>query len=341
MRLGIIGLPQSGRSTIFEALTQETARPELKAEDRIATLNVPDPRVDRLNDLYKLPKTIYVQAEYYLPGAKSGGTKDPNLWSAARDCDALIHVVRNHIGFGFEQKTPLQDFMKLDQELILSDLIVAQKRLERIELDHGRGKKMNPEEHSLLADCIHNLENEIPLRKFPRLASAPLLRGYAFLSARPMLVLFNNDDEDDGLPQVEDLVQKEKCQVIRGRLEQELSQMSADEAAEFRAEFNIPDSALNRVIKGSFALLDLISFFTIGKNEIRAWAIKKGTQSLDAAEVIHTDMKRGFIRAEVVSFDDLIDAGSYSAARKNGTVRLESKSYEVQDGDIIMFRFNV
>jgi ribosome-binding ATPase YchF (GTP1/OBG family) len=117
--------------------------------------------------------------------------------------------------------------------------------------------------------------------------------------------------------------------------------MSADEAAEFRAEFDIPDSALDRIIKSSFALLDLISFFTIGKNEIRAWAIKKGTQALDAAEVIHTDMKKGFIRAEVVSFDDLIDAGSYSAARKNGTVRLESKTYEVQDGDIIMFRFNV
>lgn len=117
--------------------------------------------------------------------------------------------------------------------------------------------------------------------------------------------------------------------------------MSADEAAEFRAEFNIPDSALNRVIQGSFALLDLLSFFTIGKNEIRAWAIKKGTQALDAAEVIHTDMKRGFIRAEVISFDDLMDAGSYTVARKNGKVRLESKTYEVQDGDIIMFRFNV
>ena len=341
MRFGIIGLPQSGRSTIFEALTQETARPELKAEDRIATLNVPDGRVDRLNDLYQLPKTIYIQVEYFLPGSKSGDSRDPNLWSAARDCDALIHVVRNHTAFGFEQKTPLQDFIKLDQELILNDLIVAQKRLERIELDHGRGKKMNPEEHALLADCIQHLENETALRNFPELASAPLLRGYAFLSARPMLVLFNNDDEDNRLPQVKELVQQENCQVIRGRLEQELSQMSADEAAEFRAEFNIADSALNRVIKGSFALLDLISFFTIGKNEIRAWAIKKGTQSLDAAEVIHTDMKRGFIRAEVVSFDDLIDAGSYSAARKNGTVRLESKSYEVQDGDIIMFRFNV
>ncbi len=341
MRLGIIGLPQSGRSTIFEALTQETVRPELKAEDRIATLNVPDQRVDRLNDLYKLPKTIYVQVEYFLPGTTTGDSKDPNLWSAASNCDALIHVVRNHTGFGFEQKTPLQDFAKLDQELILSDLIVAQKRLERIELDHGRGKKMNPVEHSLLADCIQHLENETALRNYPELASAPLLRGYAFLSAKPMLVLFNNDDEDDCLPENEDLVQKEQCQVIRGRLEQELSQMSADEAAEFRAEFNIPDAALNRVIKGSFALLDLITFLTIGKKEIRAWAIKKGTQALDAAEVIHTDMKRGFIRAEVVAFDDLMEAGSYSAARKNGTVRLESKFYEVQDGDIIMFRFNV
>ena len=341
MRLGIIGLPQSGRSTVFEALTKETARPELKAEDRIATLNVPDGRVDRLNDLYKLPKTIHVQVEYYLPGTKSGDSKDAGLWSAARDCDALIHVVRNHSGFGFEQKTPLQDFMKLDQELILSDLIVAQKRLERIELDHGRGKKMNPEEHSLLADCIQHLENETALRNFPELAWAPLLRGYAFLSARPMLVLFNNDDDDDCLPQIENLVQTERCQIIRGRLEQELSQMSPDEAAEFREEFNIPDSALNRIINGSFELLDLISFFTIGKREIRAWAIKKGTQALDAAEVIHTDMKRGFIRAEVVSFDALMEAGSYSVARKNGTVRLESKTYEVQDGDIIMFRFNV
>jgi len=341
MKLGIIGLPQSGKSTIFEALTKDIAGPKLKAEDRIATLNVPEPRVARLNDLYKLPKTIYVQVEYYLPGVISGNANDPKLWSAARDCDALIHVVRNHTGFGFEQKTPQQDFIKLDQELILNDLMVAEKRLERIELDHNRGKKMNPEEHSLLADCIRHLENETPLRNFPQLASAPLLRGYAFLSARPLLVLFNNDDDDDRLPEIVDPAQKEICLVIRGRLEQELSQMSTDEATEFRAEFNIPDSALNRVIKGSYALLDLISFFTIGKNEIRAWAIKKGTRAWDAAGVIHTDMKRGFIRAEVVSFDDLIDAGGYSAARKTGAVRLEGKSYEVQDGDIVMFRFNV
>ena len=231
--------------------------------------------------------------------------------------------------------------MKLDQELMFNDLIVAEKRLERIELDHRRGKKMNPEEHQLLAKCRTHLENEIPLRMFPEIAAAPVLRGYAFLSAKPMLVLFNNDDDDDRMPEVKDLTHKHVCLVIRGKLEQELNQISAEEAAEFRAEFNISASALERVIKGSYDLLNLITFFTIGKKEIRAWAIQRGTRALDGAEVIHTDMKKGFIRAEVVAFDDLTNAGSYSAAKKAGTVRLEGKTYEVQDGDVIQFRFNV
>jgi GTP-binding protein YchF len=341
MRLGIIGLPQSGKTTIFEALTQHTGGGEPKAEDRVATINVPDNRVDRLNELYKLPKTIYVQVEYYLPGTKAGDTRDQSQWTAARDCNGHIHVVRNHSELGFEQKTPDDDIMKLDQELIFNDLIVAEKRLERIELDHKRGKKMNPEEHQLLVECRTHFENEIPLRTFPELAAAPVLRGYAFLSAKPMLVLFNNGDDDDRMPEVRNLTHKHVCLVIRGKLEQELNQMPAEEAAEFRAEFNISATALERVIKGSYELLNLISFFTIGKKEIRAWAIQRGTQALDAAEVIHTDMKKGFIRAEVVAFDDLMNAGSYSAAKKAGTVRLEGKTYEVQDGDVIQFRFNV
>jgi len=341
MKLGITGLPQSGRSTVFEALTQKIGSGEHKAEERIATISVPDHRVDRLNDQYKLPKTIYVQVEYFLPGTKAGDTKDQSLWNAVRDCDALIHVVRNHTGFGLDQKTPYEDVLKLDQELMFSDLVVAEKRLERMELDHQRGKKMNPEEHSLLLDCRSHLEDDIPLRTFPEIASAPLLRGYAFLSAKPMLVLFNNDDDDAGMPDVEGLTQKQICLVIRGKLEQELNQMPTEEAAEFRAEFNISASAPERIIKGSYELLDLISFFTIGKKEIRAWAIKKDTPALDAAEVIHTDMKKGFIRAEVVSYDDFMKAGSYLEAKKKGVVRLEGKTYEVQDGDIIQFRFNV
>jgi hypothetical protein len=249
--------------------------------------------------------------------------------------------LRNHAVYGFETQAPHADFIKMDLELILHDLVIAEKRLARIELDHRRGKKMNPEEHSLLMKCRQELENEVPLRRLPELATAHLLKGFGFLSAKPMLVVFNNEDDDDSIPEIKELTDTEDCLVIRGRLEQELAQMSAEEAAEFLTEFNIAASAMDRVIQHSYKFLDLISFFTIGKKEIRAWTIKKGTPAIDAAEVIHTDMKRGFIRAEVVSFADLVKAGSYADARKNGTVRLEGKSYYVQDGDIIYFRFNV
>ena len=341
MKLAIIGLPRSGKSTVFEAITKNITAAGSKGEDRMVIVKVPDKRVDILNGLYKLPKTVYAQVAYFLPALKKGGSGDQNIWSGARECDALIHVVRNHTGFGFEEKTPHDDFMKLDQELILNDLVVAEKRLERIELDHKRGKKMNPEEHSLLVDCRKYLENEIPLRRVGALSSAPLLKGFAFLSAKPMLVLFNNEDDDDGMPELKDISSVENCLVIRARLEQELGQMSSDEAAEFLMEFNIPESAMQRVIRQSYELLNLISFFTIGKDEIRAWTIEQGTPAVDAAEIIHTDMKKGFIRAEVLHFDDLMEAGSYSEAKKKGIVRLEGKTYEVRDGDIITFRFNV
>lgn len=175
----------------------------------------------------------------------------------------------------------------------------------------------------------------------PDIAMARKLRGFALLSAKPMLVLFNNADDDDRLPDVRSLTEAENCMVIRGKLEQELAQMSAEDAAEFLQEFNIGQSAMDRVILESYALLGLISFLTIGKDEVRAWTIKKGTPAVDAAEVVHSDMKRGFIRAEVLSYDDLMEAGTYAAARKKGTVRLEGKNYEVKDGDIIDFRFNV
>lgn len=156
-----------------------------------------------------------------------------------------------------------------------------------------------------------------------------------------MLVLFNNEDDDDGIPEITDLTTQENCMVIRGKLEQELAQMSDDEAREFLSEFNISASAMDRVIQRSYELLGLISFFTIGKDEVKAWTVKKETSALDAADAIHTDMKKGFIRAEVISFAELISAGSYPEARKRGAVRLEGKSYVVQDGDIVEIRFNV
>ena len=344
MKLGTIGLPGSGKSTIFEALTQNAPESGRKDESRIGTVYVPDPRVEILSDMYHPRKTIFAQVEYFLPGFMSAGqdvNKGQNIWVQVRDCDALIHIVRNFSGYGMEDPTPLDDFHETDQELILADLLVVEKRIERIQVDKKRHRTIDPKEIALLEECKSHLDNETPLRRFPEIASSQLLRGFAFLSAKPMLVLFNNNDEDNDIPRGEDLDVVEECMVIRGKLEQELSQMPENEATEFLEEFNISASAMDRVIKRSFHLLGLISFFTVGEDEVRAWTIREQTLAPDAAEVIHSDIKKGFIRAEVVSYDDLMESGSHAAARKKGTVRLEGKTYEILDGDIINFRFNV
>jgi hypothetical protein len=344
MKLGIIGLSQSGKSTIFEALTKNVVEAGSKAKDCIAAVRVPDGRVDFLSDMYKPKKTIYAQVEYFLPGIGTQSkdkNKDQSIWTKIRDCDALIHVVRNFAGFGFNTPEPYDDFIKLDQEIIIEDLVVVEKRLERLGQDRQRGRDINKEELLLLEECLKDLEKEIPLRRNSDLAFAHVLKGYAFISAKPKLVLFNNEDDDDKVPDIEALTSKEDCMIIRGKLEQELAQMSDEEAEDFLNEFNITASAMDRVIKRSYELLGLISFFTVGEDEVRAWTIKDSTKAVDAAGVIHTDFQKGFIRAEVLSYNDLIDAGTYNEARKKGTVRLEGKEYIVKDGDIINFRFNI
>jgi hypothetical protein len=344
MKLGITGLSGAGKSTIFEALTRNFQEEGHKTENRLALIEVPDVRVEILSGLYKPLKTIFAKVEYYLPAIhaqKSEAKKDQNLWTPVRDCDALIHVVRNFSGYGLEAPAPHKDFTGLDQDLILSDLVTVEKRMERIEADKKRGKKADNGEISLLATCRESLEKEIPLRRIPEIASTQILRGFAFVSAKPVLVLLNNSDDDSKLPELPDAMKKEECLLIRGKLEQEIARMSPEDAADFLSEYGIKETARERVIKKSYEILGLISFFTVGEDEVRAWTIKKGTMALDAAEVIHSDIKKGFIRAEVVSYKDLLDAGTYAEARKRGTVRLEGKTYSVQDGDIINFRFNV
>ncbi|MDP4856074.1 MAG: DUF933 domain-containing protein [Desulfobacterales bacterium] len=343
MKSGIIGGPGSGKTTVFEVLTGNFQEAGRRGDDRIAAIRVPDPRVDVLAGMYSPQKTTYAQVEYLLPGKdleKDSG-KAGSSWTAVRDCDALIHVVRNFSSYGLAEPTPLEDVNHIDQELILNDFMVAEKRLERLNLDQKRGRKSDSEEQALLEACISTVENNTPLRRRPELASAPLLRGFAFLSSKPMLVLFNNADEDDGLPDITGGESNELGLAIRGKLEHELAQMSPEEAAEFLKEFDIATSAKDRIITKSYELLGLISFFTIGEDEVKAWTIRKHTAAIDAAEAIHTDLKKGFIRAEVLAYDDLMTAGSYAAARKSGTVRLEGKDYEVQDGDILNVRFNV
>lgn len=339
MKLGIIGLPGSGRSTVFEALTGNVQADGFKKDGRIGMVRVPDERLVFLSDLYRPRKTTFAQVEYFLPGIpdrKEGSSP----WNQVKEADALIHVVRNFGGYGQSGPTPLKDISTLDQELIFSDLVLVEKRLERLTLDQKRGKKINLTELSLLTDCVQDLEAESPLRKNPSLASAQELKGFALLSAKPVLVLFNNEDDDDSLPQ-DGGSPGEKYAFIKGKLEQELSQMSAEEADGFLGEFNIAASAMDRIIKRSYELLGLVSFFTVGEDEVKAWTVKKETPAVEAAGVIHTDMQKGFIRAEILAYDDLVSAGSHQIARKKGTVRLEGKTYPVQDGDIINFRFNV
>lgn len=344
MKLGLVGLTGAGKTTVFEALTKTRLDAAQRKEIRIGTVRVPDPRVDVLSEMYRPRKTIYAQVEYLLPVPAEQSkekSREQSAWTQVRDCDALIHVVRNFGSYSGETSKFWQDLQMVDQELVLSDLMVVEKRLERLELDQRRGKKPDPEELSLLQQCSAHLTAETPLRHFPELANARVLRGYAFLSGKPMLVLFNNADEDDRLPSLPPTAHRETCQVIRGKLEQELSRMSEEEVREFLAEFDIKDSAMDRVIHSSYAMLGLMSFFTVGEDEVRAWTIHSDTAAVDAAEVIHSDIKKGFIRAEVLSYADLMTAGSYAEARKRGTVRLEGKTYTVKDGDIINFRFNV
>ncbi|MDY6823797.1 MAG: DUF933 domain-containing protein [Thermodesulfobacteriota bacterium] len=338
MKLGIVGGQGAGKTTLFEALTKTDPDAGHKNEHRIAAIHVPDSRVDVLNEMYQPKKTVYAQIEYFLPAA-AGEKNRETQWNAVKDCDALIHVVRNFPVPGMPEPDSGRDLAALDEEFILSDLIVVEKRLERIEADKKRGKKGDPAELALLEQARQMLEAGAPLRNDPATAREPLLRGFAFVSAKPVLALINNVEDDTGLPA--GIPGDVECMVARGKLEHEISRMSAPDAREFLQEFEIEEPATDRAIRRSYEILGLISFFTVGSDEVKAWTIRRGTPAVEAAGVIHSDIQKGFIRAEIVSYDDLMEAGTYAEARKRGTTRLEGKTYEMQDGDIVNFRFNV
>ncbi len=349
MKIGIVGLPGSGKTTVFNALTGSAA--ELSAygsssrDPNLAVVKVPDPRLDRLSAMYNPKKTTPAQIQYVdVAGTLSaredkGGTLD-ELLRLLRPVDALLHVIRNFDRPG-EPATPGQDFETLESELILSDLIIVEKRLERLEQDRKKGRKGDPAEPELLEKAQQILNGGEALRTYPEVASSPVLRGYAFLSAKPCIVLLNSGDDvtlgstavklPPGVPLLE----------LKGRLEMELAELSPEEAEIFRKDLGLLEPATFQLIRTSQKLLGLISFFTVGDDEVKAWNIRRDTKAQKAAGTIHSDIERGFIRAEVVAYDDLIELGTYAAAQKAGKVRLEGKDYPVKDGDIINFRFNV
>ena len=349
MKLGIIGFPGSGKTTLFNALTGQNLSVGVVGEQQkganIGVAAVPDERLDFLGKVYKKPKVIHASVQFVDQAfVKEGGKKElgEEFLSNIRPADALMHVVRcfEHPVYG--KADPMGDIEALENELILADYLVVEKRLERIKHERKKGKAGNPREVELLEKALSLLEEEKALRFSEELVEAPELRGYTFLSAKPCIIILN--EEEDSTANV-DIGEIEKsygtCLSIKGKLEMELSQLPPEEVKEFMEDFGVSSLAREKVIKTSYETLKLISFFTIGKDEVKAWTIREGTPALKAAGAVHTDMEKGFIRAEVISFDDFVECGSYQNAQKKGKVRLEGKNYIVQDGDIINFRFNV
>lgn len=347
MKLGIIGLARSGKTTIFNALTRrqgESAPTGGQVAPVLGVVSVPDPRVDWLSGLYQPKKTTYAQVTYVdlqgMPGVAEQKQEYMSLLlTHMRPMDAFLVVVRNFTDPGSGPPSPGQDYQSLMDEFLIADLATVEKRLERIAADRSKGRKTAAKEAELLERCEVLLNQEKPLRLEPQLANAQELRGFTFLSAKPILVVVNNPDEDDRLP--EGVFQGIDALVVRGELEMEMAQLSEDEAAAFRADFGIRESAMNRVVQHSYRLLNLATFLTVGADEVKAWTIPAGLPALEAAGTIHSDIQRGFIRAEVVAYNDLREAGDYNTARKEAKVRLEGKTYPVVDGDVIHFRFNV
>ncbi len=346
MKLGIVGLARSGKTTIFNALTKrvgESVPPGGQVVPALGVVPVPDPRVDWLSRLYQPKKTTYAQVTYMdlqgMPGMIENKQEYMGLLlTHMRPMDALLMVVRNFTDPAVGAPDVGRDFRELEDEFLIADLATVEKRLEKLAMELKKGRKVGAEK-ALLDACAEVLNREQPLRTRPDLANAPELRGFTFLSAKPLLVIVNNTDEDDRLPEV--AFGSADAMVARGKLEMEMGQLTEEEAEVFRVDFGISESALDRVIEQSFSLLRLATFLTVGEDEVKAWTILKNMPAQEAAGAVHSDIQRGFIRAEIVAYEDLHRAGDYASARKLGVVRLEGKTYPVQDGDIIHFRFNV
>jgi GTP-binding protein YchF len=362
MQIGIIGLPNSTKTTIFNALTKSEAETAAYSSGQVeihtATVRVPDPRVDRLAEMFHPHKTTYAQIEYNdIAGLRAGIGKEGGLSGPLRNVlaqnDAFLHVVR-----AFEDESvphpeitvdPARDLAALDFELLFSDLLIVERSMERLAAQLGK-KKVYPERQkdeallALLMRLKEALEREAPVRD---LALEPdekaMIRGYQLFTAKPTLVVLNVGEEGSDNPDDHLAYPHRRTGVIclRGGLEMEISQLDDEEAALFLAEYGIEEPGLYRMIRESYALLGLHSFFTVGEDEVKSWTIPVGATALEAAGTIHSDLARGFIRAEVVRYDDLIAAGSMDAARKAGVFRLQGKEYVVQDGDILNIRFNV
>jgi ribosome-binding ATPase len=369
MKIGIVGLPQVGKTTIFNLLTQgrvDTSSWGGSRDAHLGIAQVPDPRVDRLAEIFKPKKVTYATVEYVdLPGlsrgegkaALEGQTKDMATYlNSLKNADTLLHVVRAfddpnlpHVEGTVD---PLRDIGLFELEMIFSDLAIVEKRLERLSKDLKKAKSPELElENEVLLRFKTALESEQPLRNLELTAEEEKrVRGFTFLSAKPMLLVLNMSDQD--APKLGRVVEEYRLQkqalmcnigitAVCGKIESEIAALAHEDARLFMEDLGLTGRALDRINQNSYELLGVFSFYTAGEPEVRAWTIPRNTTAMNAAGVIHTDIEKGFIKAEVVSFDDMVALGSFQAAKSKGVLRLEGKDYRVQEGDVILFRFNV
>ncbi len=358
MKTGIIGLPQVGKTSLFKILTGAKLEDRGYSNPREAHLGVtkvPDDRLDKLATLYEPKKTVYATVEYAdVAAIGQEALKETAFLAALRNVDALIHVLRAfeddaipHVG----PIDPLRDIKNVEFDLMVSDLTQIEKRLERLEKDLKKMRSADLEkEDALLRRSQEALEAEKPLRELEMSAEEKkLIRGFQFLSQKPILYALNLPESATLGADLEAAASKYKLEEVAsrpnagvtafcGKVEAELAEMEDEEAAEFLSSYGLTESGLRRLIRKSYELLGLISFFTVGEDECRAWTVPVNSRAQEAAGAIHSDLEKHFIRAETIHWDTLLAAGSEAAAKAQGTLRLEGKDYLVQDGDVMHIR---